>query len=356
MYDFAVIGLGPAGATAARLLSSRYSVLAIDKKPAEPDGGFKKPCGGLLSPGAQRALAAMALTLPLDILSDPQIFSVRTMDLQSLLVRHYQRLYINMDRDKFDRWLVSLIGDKARLEQGAVFRRAVHDGAAFTVLYSSGGAERQAAARFLVGADGAASAVRRLFFPRFRIKTYTAIQEWHKAGGAAPFYSCVFDSRLTEACAWSLPKDGTFIVGGAFSAKHARAAFRALKEQLFARTDYPVEGAPLRVEACALLCPAPFRFCTGKNGVFLAGEAAGLISPGSFEGISYALESGRRLASAFLNSGSRFPAAAHRTYRRLLLPLFLKLCARNLRAFIMYQPRLRFLAMKSGITAMRVDS
>lgn len=46
-YDIAVIGLGPAGATLARLLSPRFRVLALDRKGGEE--GFRKPCGGLLA-------------------------------------------------------------------------------------------------------------------------------------------------------------------------------------------------------------------------------------------------------------------------------------------------------------------
>ena len=32
MYDIAIIGLGPAGSTIARLLDKRFRVIAIDKK------------------------------------------------------------------------------------------------------------------------------------------------------------------------------------------------------------------------------------------------------------------------------------------------------------------------------------
>lgn len=51
-YDVAIIGLGPAGATAARLLDSRLRVIAIDQKQAA--GGFQKPCGGLGSRPTRR--------------------------------------------------------------------------------------------------------------------------------------------------------------------------------------------------------------------------------------------------------------------------------------------------------------
>ena len=62
-YDVAIIGAGPGGSTAARLLAGKLSVLLIDPKSDAP-GSFQKPCGGLLSPDAQRSLARFDLTLP----------------------------------------------------------------------------------------------------------------------------------------------------------------------------------------------------------------------------------------------------------------------------------------------------
>ena len=82
MYDIAIVGLGPAGATLARLLDSRFSVVALDLKRADGQG-FHKPCGGLLAPDAQKALARFNLTLPKEVLVDPQIFTVRTIDTAS---------------------------------------------------------------------------------------------------------------------------------------------------------------------------------------------------------------------------------------------------------------------------------
>ena len=80
MFDIAIIGLGPAGATLARLLAPRFRVAAFDRKGRDGQG-FQKPCGGLLAPDAQKALARFGLTLPKTLLVDPQIFSVRTIDL-----------------------------------------------------------------------------------------------------------------------------------------------------------------------------------------------------------------------------------------------------------------------------------
>ncbi|HOB37411.1 MAG TPA: hypothetical protein PKJ02_08100, partial [Candidatus Avimonas sp.] len=115
-YDVAVIGCGPAGATFARLISPHRRVIVFEKqngggKPADLE--FGKCCGGLLAPDAQKQLALQGLTLPRDILVDPQIFAVRTMDMAGggqakLPERYYQRSYINLSRLRFDNWLRSL--------------------------------------------------------------------------------------------------------------------------------------------------------------------------------------------------------------------------------------------------------
>lgn len=62
-----------------------------------------------MAPDAQKMLAKLSLGLPGSILSDPQLFSVCAIDFDNRIERFYQRHYINMDRKKFDSWLISYI-------------------------------------------------------------------------------------------------------------------------------------------------------------------------------------------------------------------------------------------------------
>lgn len=348
IYDTVIIGGGPAGSTFARQIASKgKSVLLID---AQTDN-HKKPCGGLLAPDAQKALAYFDLVLPKSVLVDPQIFTVKTIDLYQQKIRYYQRYYLNMDRYKFDKWLISLIPNDLQILNGRCINISKDNGI-FNITINRNGVTQYITTRSIVGADGAGSIVRKTFF-KDSVSHYVSIQQWFKnTNNSNPFYSCIFDQATSESCSWLMHKDNNVIFGGCFTPKDCRKNFDKQKDNLikFLGNDL---GNLIKTEACITYRPKKARdFITGKNSVYLIGEAAGFISSSSFEGISSAIISGTLLGDAFNENTDDKKIA--KAYHRKTFKLRLKLSFKIIKHIFMYTPFIRKLILTTGIGSIKV--
>ena len=350
-YDVVILGAGPAGSNLARRIDSRaMRVLLVDGEPLRGE----KVCAGLLSPDAQDLLAAYDISLPRELLVTPQLFSVRTIDLACDTVRHYRRSYMNIDRAAFDRFLRGMVPPTVTKLQARATRVWQTD-SGYQVETVADGRTETLTCRYLIGADGASSLVRRSLFPGRRLLQYTAIQQWFPAGESNPYYSCIFDAETSPGCSWIFFKNGQMIFGGAFEKQGCRAAFEKQKQRLIARGFVSASAfcAPQRTEACLVSRPRLLGdILLGRGSAFLVGEAAGLISPSSFEGISYALASSEALAASLSLASSEKEAL--RLYRRRAAPLCRKVRLRCLKRPFMYHPPLRRLILKTGLCALQM--
>jgi len=354
-YDVAIVGAGPAGATLARIIGEGCKVLLIDRRPMAADppspGQADKCCGGLLAPDGQEMLARQGLGLPRDVLVGPQLFVVRTLDLRTRRERYYQRHYINLDRGKLDRWLLSLVPGGVDVRLGCRFRSFERGDGGFTITLAADGKEYREQARLLVGADGAASRVRRLAFPDTPWpKRYAAIQEWFACPRPPPYFCAIFDRDTTDFYAWTIPKEEGLVVGAALEpVAGAAERFERLKVRL-AEFGFRFDRR-LRRHGGLLLRPTRVgQICTGGAGIALIGEAAGWISPSSAEGISYAFRSALALADAI----EARPGDVLAAYRRNTASLRRNILAKNLKSPFIYNDFLRGLVMRSGIGSMDI--
>ncbi len=350
-YDIIVVGAGPGGSNFARLVDSKkYSILLVDGS-----DGHDKVCGGLLSPDAQDILARYDICLPKDLLVSPQLFSVRTIDLGNSAVKHYRRSYLNVDRKKLDDFFRGLVPNSVEVIK-ARCKHVAKTEVGYEAELSTG---ENISCRYIVGADGAAGNVRLSLFRQKRLHKYVAIQQWFNAGETNPYYSCIFDNATSSGCSWIFFKDGKMIFGGAFDMKNCREAFEKQKEKLIAQgfVDKNAFDLPQKTEACLVSRPKFGRgIYTGNEGAFLIGEAAGFISPSSFEGISYALSSGEALAEAFNKYAPDRTAKIQRRYNQKTRKLKSKVSLRCLKRPFMYNGILRTLVMKSGLTAIKIKT
>jgi len=346
------VGAGPAGSTLARMISSKYKVLIVDKRFDLLSGSSReKCCGGLLAPDAQYILGVLGLALPRDILVGPQIFKVRAIDLQAGLDKYYQRFYINLDRAKFDRWLISLLPPTVETRFGKRLAGIEAGDNIRVQLYGENGTEILEC-KVLVGADGASSSVRRQFFPSSAgPRRYLAIQEWFPTADVMPYFSAIFEPSITDFYAWIIPKENNLVLGAALPpGKDAYHGFSRLK-QLLNQYGFKLENS-IKQESAPVLRPTKTgEILTGKGNVMLIGEAAGLISPSSAEGLSYAFSSAL-LASRSLNEGLVEPAAR---YRSMAGSLYSNINHKLIKNFLMYFAPSRRAIMASGLFTMKPE-
>ena len=352
-YDITIIGAGPAGSTLARVLGDRYRVLLVDKRPLDKaPSKVIKNCGGLIAPDAQKALATFGLSIPRSVLVSPQMFSVETIDFDNNLVRNYQRHYINIDRERFDRWLFSHCEKTCEKMLNTRYRGAVKRGRKYRVKLLKNGTSVEILTDILVGADGANSKVKRGLIGRQQSepKRYISIQEWFPNDKNVNQFVAIFDKEISDFYSWIIPKDNGIIFGTAIEEGKSAQKYHDLQKEKLKEYGYDLTN-PTKREGCYLLRPQSSRdICLGKGEVALIGEASGLVSPTSAEGISYAMLSGDALGRAILEDKENFLELYEKNAKYLKKNIDSKMKKYP----TMYNPTLRKIIFKLGIGAIEV--
>lgn len=289
-YDVIIIGAGPAGIACAQALAgSSLSVLMLEKSETI---GPKICAGGLTRMAAQfgvpgdRARSFSEQVVCLDdlppfriVLSHPMITVNRTD-----LARHHLTGLAGTANVEI------VAGTKAtRLSDGAVWT----DRGVFSF-------------RFLVGADGSQSIVRKhLGLPsRFGIGLYYEVP---RLSDEVRFH--FRPGIVRSGYLWAFPHRDCTNVGIGFNPDRLTAGLaKVILQQHVKELGFASDGARLRGGTISHL----YRGCRFGN-VFLAGDAAGLASKASGEGIPFALVSGREIGRAILDAGYRMPE-----FRRML--------------------------------------
>lgn len=359
MHDVVIIGSGPAGSTVASYLNKGLKVLVLDKRDLDnPLNSIEKCCGGLIAPDAQHMLAKMGRGLPKELLMGPQIFTVKTIDFDnSELIKYYQRHYINVNRQLFDSWLASFVGDHIEKVYNAHFKSIKKSNDVFQVTYTKEKETHKVYSKMVIGADGAHSMIRKAIQGKREElwpKSYIAIEEYYEVKEPLPYFVSIFDTSITDFYSWMIPKDDSVLLGTAIpKGMDADKRFNELKDKLNAM-DYNL-GKPIKRQGAFINRPMSNKqICLGNsNGVYLVGESAGFISPSSSEGISYALRSGLALARA-INNGEEIMEVSN-IYKRLTKDLYNNITLKQLKSPVMYNPLLRLGVMKTGVLSMKVD-
>lgn len=353
-YDITIIGAGPAGATLARKLQDKYKVLLVDKRPLDKEPSkLIKNCGGLIAPDAQKALASFGLSIPRDVLVSPQMFAVKTLDFDNDMIRTYQRHYINVDRERYDRWLVSLCDGRIQKAFSTRFRGAVKKEEHYEVMLLTNEDKEVITTDVIIGADGANSKVKKELLPKqtYESKRYISIQEWFPNTTYLNQFIAMFDEEISDFYSWIIPKDDGVIFGSAIAEGKDANSYHNLQKKKLKKYGYNLTN-PSKKEGCHLLRPMSSKdIYLGNSNVALIGEAAGFISPTSAEGISYAMLSGDTLADALLEDKENFLAL----YEKKAAYLKKNISKKMMKYPAMYNKTFRKVIFKLGIGAMHVQ-
>lgn len=352
-YDITIIGAGPAGSTLARELGEKYTVLLVDKRPLDKEPSkLTKNCGGLIAPDAQKALATFGLSIPKEVLVSPQMFFVETIDFDNELVRNYQRHYINVDRDRYDRWLVSLCEKSCEQLFSTRYRGATKAEDKYVVKLLHNNEPIEVSTDIIVGADGANSKLKKEFIGELEHepKKYISIQEWFPNNKDVNYFVAMFDKEISDFYSWIIPKDDGIIFGSAIEERKSAKKYHDLQKEKLKAYGYDL-SEPFKQEGCFIARPMSSKdICLGKGSVALIGEASGLISPTSAEGISYAMLSGSELAKAILEDKENFLELYERNAKYLKKNIDAKL-----RKYpVMYNQTLRKIVFKLGLGTLKV--
>jgi len=293
MYDAIVVGLGPAGSTAARDLAlSGLSVLGVDKEVFPR----YKSCGGCISTKIERILDFdISPAIEERVVGATYTYkSGRTMDILSDRPVGY-----NVMRDVFD----ALLLDKAKeagaeVIEGVRVVKAVDKGSSVEVALADG---RVFEAKVLVGADGSSGFIGRELFglnPKEAAVSITAEVPLPRSVRAYSGKLFIDFGSVPYGYGWIFPKENYLSVGIAGDALKVGGRIKDYWNE-FIGTHEALRGLDLS-QKVGWTVPVYYDGAAPsvKGRVILTGDTGHLVDPFLGEGIYYAIRTAKAAASA----------------------------------------------------------
>ena len=302
MYDVIVVGGGPGGSAAAkRCAQSGLKTLLLERKKLPRD----KVCSGMvMGPWAHDIIQQEFGPIPQQVLIDPHYLAGHMIHVPGVPPQVIACKTPLAWRKDLDFWMIQIAQkDGVEIWDGAKVIQVNQTAGVCTVTMMRGKTPQELKSRFVIGADGGASAVRKSLFPLLKVQYSVPIRECYE--GALDLEKDYFH--------WFFPK---YRARPRFGLNHKSDCFliegSGIKElrneinQILAKYGFNPKSQALWKDGCliprlheALITGS---FSPAQGNILLIGDAAGLLFPITFEGIGTALKSGILAADSVARS------------------------------------------------------
>lgn len=320
MWDVIVVGAGPGGSLAAKRCADHgFRTLLVERKRLPRD----KVCSGMVAGAwAQHTIEEEFGEIPKEVLVSPFYLVGQMFHVAGAEPRSFMWHTLVAWREDLDAWMNS----KAQGEGVEIWDRT----SVVSVEQSHGkcrvrlkkdGESLNVQARYVVGADGGGSPVRKSLFPELKVKYSLPVRECYEGPlDMDPRFFHWFFPKARPRPRFDITfKDDAFLIEG--------SGIKELRQEItdvLSAHGFDSSRKPMWKDACrtALLHGelVDGNFFPASGNVLLVGDAAGLLLPISFEGIGTALKSGRTAADSILEASKTGRFAAD-TYVPALRPM-----------------------------------
>lgn len=308
--DVIVIGSGPGGSAAAKhCADAGLRTLVIEKKKLPRD----KVCSGMvMGDWALDLIGEVFGEIPPSILTSPPKLLGHRFYVAGADVHTLKADTLLTWRKDLDHWFVKRACDSGvTVHENTRAVKIEAEGDRIRVDLVKEGRPETILTRFVIGADGATSIVRRSLFPELKVPYSGPVRMWYKGvlGLDRNYIHWFFPKKLPRPRFNVNQKDSYILLEG--------AGLKELKKEIITTLSphgFNSEWKPVKKDGCAIALLHQLlidgRFVPAKDNVLLVGDAAGLILPITFEGIGTAIKSGILAAQAIIENHNKKDTAA----------------------------------------------
>lgn len=328
MFDVIVVGGGPGGSIAAKICAeSGLHAIILEKKRLPRD----KICSGMIMGRLTKGLIAEHFgEIPKDLLTDPPYLSGFLLIGPGIKER-IENVMPFLWRKDLDYWMNQRAREKGVeiWDQANVLSVREENGECVAVMEKGTGRE-EIRSRFVIGADGARSVVRKSLFPNLKAKyTQVSIRECYKGnlGIEKTWYHWVlYKGVVTPRFSVHFKETNSIVVQVALKVGQKLDPLRSEARQYLAdQYGFDLKLKPVWRDGCfaqAELLDELYsgEFIPARENTLIIGDAGGMQLPPMGEGIGVAMKTGLLAANAIGKSLKTGKKAAD-IYLQALSPL-----------------------------------